>query len=487
MTLSSTSSATKRWQRPYRLRLIVTDTFSVIVAVFGSQFIRFGVVEENVELRRTYGYGEGLVLSYSLMSVIFCVLWLYVLSFYGTRNRTIVGVGSAEYKLVVNATMRIFGLLAIACYLLQVDLGRGYFLLALPFGLILLVLTRWLWRVWLNNQRKHGAYFSRVLMIGERVKTGHVAKSISRESKAGLQPVGALVQDGDRSRALPGNIPVLGGYDRILETVDANDINYIVFTGSDEITPDQLRTLGWELEQRGVELIVAPALTDIAGPRIHAAPIAGLPLIHVAIPTFEGRKYISKRALDIFGSGLGLLILSPVFLLLAILIKLDSRGPVFFRQARVGLNGKPFKMVKFRSMIASAEDVLPSLLDSSEGNDVLFKMKNDPRVTKLGKFMRRFSIDELPQLLNVFIGEMSLVGPRPPLQSEVDKYEDRAHRRFLVKPGMTGLWQVSGRSDLSWEDSLRLDLYYVENWTMTGDLVILWKTARAVFGSSGAY
>lgn len=183
------------------------------------------------------------------------------------------------------------------------------------------------------------------------------------------------------------------------------------------------------------------------------------------------------------------IVLSPVFLLLAIAVKATSPGPVLFLQERVGLNGSTFRMIKFRSMVVDAESRIQevSQLDRAEGNDVLFKMRNDPRVTRVGSFMRRYSLDELPQLFNVLLGDMALVGPRPPLQREVERYDRHVHRRFLVKPGLTGLWQVSGRSDLSWENSVRLDLYYVENWSITGDLVILWRTLRAVIASKGAY
>jgi exopolysaccharide biosynthesis polyprenyl glycosylphosphotransferase len=228
---------------------------------------------------------------------------------------------------------------------------------------------------------------------------------------------------------------------------------------------------------------------DIGGPRIHTRPVAGLPLIHVETPRYEGSVLFAKRAFDIIASGIFIVLLSPLLLAIALIVRLSSPGPVLFRQPRVGLNGSEFRMFKFRSMVTDAESRLAKLEDTQRaaGNTVMFKMKDDPRVTPVGKFIRRFSIDELPQLFNVFAGTMSLVGPRPPLQREVDLYENHVHRRFLVKPGITGLWQVSGRSDLSWEDTVRLDLYYVENWSITGDLVILWRTIKAVIESDGAY
>jgi exopolysaccharide biosynthesis polyprenyl glycosylphosphotransferase len=235
--------------------------------------------------------------------------------------------------------------------------------------------------------------------------------------------------------------------------------------------------------------VVAPSLTDIGGPRIHTRPVAGLPLIHVETPRYEGTKLFAKRMFDIVASSIILLLSSPLLLGIAVAVRFTTPGPVLFTQERVGINGRPFQMLKFRTMVVDAEARLRELQeeDRSVGNQVLFKMKDDPRVTPVGRILRRFSLDELMQLVNVLNGSMSLVGPRPPLAREVKEYERKVHRRFLVKPGITGLWQVSGRSNLSWEDSVRLDLYYVENWSIVGDLVILWKTARAVLAREGAY
>ncbi len=232
---------------------------------------------------------------------------------------------------------------------------------------------------------------------------------------------------------------------------------------------------------------MAPALTDIAGPRIHTQQVAGLPLIHVTTPTLEGGQRVAKRLFDVLAASILLLLTAPVFVVAGLAVKITSQGPILFRQERVGIQGRHFQMLKFRSMVVNAEQRLSELEAENEGNGVLFKIKDDPRITPLGKILRRYSIDELPQLANVFAGSMSLVGPRPPLPKEVAGYERDVRRRLLVKPGLTGLWQISGRSDLSWKDSVRLDLYYVENWSLAGDVVILLKTARAVVHSSGAY
>jgi exopolysaccharide biosynthesis polyprenyl glycosylphosphotransferase len=294
--------------------------------------------------------------------------------------------------------------------------------------------------------------------------------------------------DSESLLAIDG-VPVLGGLDNVAEIVRTSGADTVAITATASFGPSAVRKLSWELEDTDAELILAPALTNIAGPRIHTQPVAGLPLIHVDRPTYRGANRILKKSFDVAGSLLLVLLFSPVLLAVAVAIKLTSSGPVFFRQERVGINGDIFRMIKFRSMVVDAESRLEKLQAENRdaGNVVLFKMKNDPRVTTVGRFIRRFSIDELPQLFNVVIGDMSLVGPRPPLKSEVDLYGDEARRRLLVKPGMTGLWQVSGRSDLTWDDTVRLDVYYVENWSITGDMVIIWKTAKAVVSPSGAY
>jgi exopolysaccharide biosynthesis polyprenyl glycosylphosphotransferase len=217
-------------------------------------------------------------------------------------------------------------------------------------------------------------------------------------------------------------------------------------------------------------------------------PVAELPLIRVHRPSYSGAKRFEKRAFDVCFATLVLIAMMPLLLLVAIAIKLTSRGPVFYRSERIGLDGKPFSIIKFRSMVADADAQLERLAEFNEcGGGVLFKIRRDPRVTKVGRIIRRFSIDELPQFLNVLMRHMSVVGPRPPLRREVDMYDDLVRRRLLVRPGITGLWQVSGRSDLSWEDSVRFDLSYVENWSMLNDLVIVAKTLGVVVNGAGAY
>jgi exopolysaccharide biosynthesis polyprenyl glycosylphosphotransferase len=261
----------------------------------------------------------------------------------------------------------------------------------------------------------------------------------------------------------------------------------VAVTAAPGITAPVLRQLSWELEQLHVEMVVAPALTDVAGPRIHIRPVDGLPLLHITQPEFTGPRRFVKELFDKALAVLVIIITSPIVIFAAVAIRFGSHGPILFRQVRIGRDERPFTCYKFRTMVVDAEARLSQVVDERGGEAILFKAQDDPRITGVGRFLRRFSIDELPQLINVMRGDMSLVGPRPQVQAEVDLYAADYRRRLLVKPGLTGLWQVSGRSDLSFDDSVRLDLYYVENWSLTSDLMILWRTFRAVIKSSGAY
>jgi len=234
-------------------------------------------------------------------------------------------------------------------------------------------------------------------------------------------------------------------------------------------------------------VLVSSAITDVTGPRIHLRPVAGLPLLHIEEPELTGARRLMKGMLDRSLALTGVLCALPLFVGLALAVRLTSKGPAFFRQTRVGVDGKEFTMFKFRSMVVNAEELKAKLEAQNEGKGVLFKMEKDPRITRVGAFLRKWSLDELPQLFNVLNGTMSLVGPRPPLPSEVAQYETDVHRRLMVKPGLTGLWQISGRSDLDWDESVRLDLRYVENWSLAMDLIILWRTVFAVLKREGAY
>ncbi|WP_229715036.1 sugar transferase [Subtercola lobariae] len=468
---------------------MVSDLIAISIATVVTQIVWLGL---DLADAAQFAGGNGNVSlgTYSVISVIVILSWMVVLGVYGSRGDRVVGTGTTEYKIIVDATLRLFGLFAIIAFLFQIDFSRGYFIIALPLGALALLFSRVTWRRWLKGKRRRGEYSASVLLVGSEVTALHTAKELARHPEAGYRVVGACIPSGMVADYLPGtDIPVAGSVELIGPALEATGADTVVITSSDELSPARIRELSWSLEPGRQHLVVAPSLTDIGGPRLHTRPVAGLPLIHVETPRYEGFKRYQKRLFDVMSSALLIALLGPVLLGIAMIVRLSTPGGVFFRQERVGLDGTHFDMLKFRSMVPNAEALLAGLEqeERSEGNSILFKMKDDPRVTPIGKVLRRYSLDELPQLFNVFRGEMSLIGPRPPLQKEVDLYESHVHRRFLMKPGITGLWQVSGRSDLSWEDSVRLDLYYVENWSMVGDFVILMKTARAVVGSSGAY
>lgn len=467
------------WSVRFARRLAVTDVLAVIWAAFGVHVVRFGDLASRLsrEPART---------GYIALTVGLSALWLLSLELSGSRNSRLVGQGPMEYKRVVEATLSLFGLVAICSYVFALDLPRAYVLIMMPAGLLAILAGRFAWRRWLHRLRSVGAMMTRVLAVGDVGAVNDLVQNLSRSPVCGYRVVGACVPT---SNLKPLDVPVVGDLSDVASAALQIGADAIAVTSSSAFGSSEVRQLGWEIEDSGTGLMLAPALTNIAGPRIHTQPVAGLPLIHVDRPTYHDANRLLKRAFDEIGAIILLMALSPVLVSVAIAVKLTSPGPVFFRQRRAGLKGRTFSMIKFRSMVADAEARLGELKDLGRdaGNDIMFKVKADPRVTRVGRFIRRYSIDELPQLFNVLTGSMSLVGPRPPLMSEVELYGPAARRRLLVKPGMTGLWQVSGRSDLTWDDTVRLDVYYVENWSLTADLVILWKTVKAVFSSTGAY
>lgn len=475
-------SADNRWRRKYARRLILLDGFVVSWAVAGAYFVRFGATPtpRNEET------------AYAVFSLVLAATWWIMLGAWGSREPKVLGTGADEYKRLLTASMWLFASVAIISYALRIDTARGFVGLAFPAGVLALLAGRWLVRQHLAIDRKHGRSVSKLLIIGSPQSAEHLALSLKRAPAAGYVPVSAHLPgaaDDYRNLALL-SVPVAGvesGFEGILTSILSAEVDAVAISAGAAIPPSDLRRLGWELAARDIGMILAPALTDIAGPRIHTQPVAGLPLIHVSTPKLTGGKKVAKRAFDIVGAGTLVLLLAPVFLFVGLIIKATSPGPIFYSQERVGLRGTVFKMRKFRSMKVNADEELLALLEAQQSVDKpLFKIQNDPRITTIGRLLRKYSIDELPQLFNVLGGSMSLVGPRPQRLAEVALYDDAAHRRLYVSPGMSGLWQVSGRSNLSWEESIRLDLYYVENWSLMADFVILFKTVKAVTMSTGA-
>lgn len=470
------------WTRKYRAKLFVTDSAIVFAMVFLSAFLRFGTERVVVQV-------GGVAVNEWLIALVMSLCWIGALALYRTRESRELGVGAAEYKRVISASAITFGLLAIAFLLLQVDIARGFFLISMPLGTSALLIGRWSWRRWLTHQRQYGNYLSRALVVGDRADVKYVVRRIQHNSGAAYAVVGAALCGDDTSPIEAGSIvvPVVSTPEQVAEVAGRIGADAVIVAGGYASESHYIRDLGWELEATGAELVVASRLTNVAGPRIHFRPVEGLPLMHVELPNYDGPKHTFKRVLDVLISASALVVLMPVLLVIAVLVKQDSAGPVLFSQQRVGRSGATFRMLKFRSMVESAEQDLQALLDQNEGSGLLFKMKEDPRVTRVGRILRAYSLDELPQLWNVLVGEMSIVGPRPPLPREVADYEGHVRRRLYIKPGLTGMWQVNGRSDLDWEESVRLDLYYVENWSLTGDLMIIWRTFRVLIRPVGAY
>jgi len=473
------------WAEAYRQRLTLTDVLSIVGAVSAAQVLRFGVGGEATLVKNLS------FVSYSLLSVLLGSAWIVALGMFRAREARIVGSGAEEYRRVAHASFALFGSVAIGGFLLRVEVARGYLLVALPLGLFLLLLSRWLWRRWLAAQRAARRYLANVLVVGSHRSAVEMAKTFERDPRAGYRVVGVCEPGStarDRTFEIDGHrIRVLGDESAVMQAIEETGATMVAVSNTDVLGTEGMRALAWRLEATDTDLVVSPGVVDVAGPRLQVRPVAGLPLLHVEKPQYRGASTFGKLAVDVLGSGAALLVLAPFMLLVAALVRLTSPGPALYRSERIGLNEKPFAMLKFRSMTADADQRRLGLVGRNEGAGPLFKLRQDPRVTPLGRVLRRFSIDELPQLFNVLRGHMSIVGPRPPLRSEVMTYDDVIYRRLLVKPGITGLWQVSGRSDLSWEESVRLDLYYVENWSFLQDLILIWRTVTAVLGSHGAY
>lgn len=394
------------------------------------------------------------------------------------------GSAAAEFQSALRAS-GMFGLVVVALdYFIGYGIPRREFIVGLVAIVALTWLDRFRRRHRLHRRRSRGESMQRTLLVGGGARASAMAEQLRAHTHQGLSPIGVCLVDlGDRSTA--ADLPVLGGAADIVQVAVDRGVSAVVVADG-ALGPEALRRLSWALGRVGVNLLIAPDLQDVAGPRLTLRDAGGVCLLEVEVgvpPTRRRLKGLMDRAIG----AVALLVASPVIAGAALAVRATSPGGAFFRQERVGLDGSTFVMYKIRTMVADAEARKASLLEHNESGGVLFKMQRDPRVTPVGRVLRRFSIDELPQLWNVVRGDMSLVGPRPPLASEVAQYSDPVGRRLHVRPGLTGLWQVSGRSDLDWETSVALDLRYVDNWSLTMDVMILWKTARAVLGRSGAY
>jgi len=462
------------WQRTYVRGLVVLDVATVLMgvgaAIAGAQLTDRGTAINEV------------------LAAVLVPLWLAGLLCARVYEMRHLAEGTEEFKRVSLTGIFLTALVGAGVFLADAPASRLFVAAALPGVTALLLVERALARTMLNAKRRTGACQHRVVAVGTVADVEHLLGQIDRAGGRGWNVVAACIPDAGSAEMRIGvrTLPV-GDPEEAAGYAAVHGADTIAITNTGLLEHNGLRRLAWDLEGSDVHLLISPALTDVAGPRVTIRPLFNLPLLHLEQPQFNGPQRFYKNVTDRIFAAAGLILLSPLLAAIAIAIKLGDRGSVFFTQDRVGANGERFRCIKFRTMVPAAEDMLIDLTDRNESGGVLFKIKNDPRVTRVGSILRKTSLDELPQLINVLRGEMSLVGPRPPLPIEVDQYEADVHRRLLVKPGITGLWQVSGRSDLTWDESVRLDLYYVENWSPLVDLNILAKTAAAVVRGSGAY
>lgn len=484
-------SGKDRWQSEYGRRLRITDALVVCGSVAMAQFIRFGELNNESPL----DWAGDARIGYSMISALLAIAWVAFLAAGNVWSANIIDTGPEEYRRLIAATMRLFGLIAIVSLLLRMEFARGYLAIALPFGLLGLILNRLFWRKLAARQRRAGQYLTSVLVVGRRDSAREIMRCFARDPSVGYSVVGvytpyaASAEDEFESEFDDEEPPLrlIGAESSVVEAVRETAADTVAIAATEQLGTRGINDLVWKLAPLGVDLVVTPGVIDVADQRLSIRPVANLPLLHIQKPQYDRAKSFGKTAFDVLFSALALCAVAPFMFAIALTIKFTSRGPVFYRSERIGLNGQPFQMIKFRSMNQDADKNVAALLTENEAAGPLFKIREDPRVTPIGRILRRYSLDELPQFINVLRGEMSVVGPRPPLRTEVERYDGKVRRRLLVKPGVTGLWQVSGRSDLSWEESVRLDLSYVENWSMVQDLLIIKKTMTAVTGSEGAY
>ena len=472
-------------RQSYRRRVLLLDTLTILGVVCAAQVGRFWILPTTDAAERSTWHVTAL-------SVGLAALWLTMLGLQRTRDLSLVGQGIEGCRRVMNATVWTFGVFAVIVVLLKLPISRGYLAIALLVGLPALVVQRQLLHRELGRQRDRGEFLSRVLMVGKPESVKMLSESLVRAPGAGYQIVGVCIPDhvstDDEFLSTPvGSIPVLGDATTIEAALELTGADTLAIGAVEHVGIKGMQKLLWRLESAGVDVMVVPGLADVAGPRLQVRPIDNIPMFHITPPIREGSSTFAKRAFDLSLAGLAVILATPVMALIAIAIKLDDGGPVIFRQQRVGRDGNLFRIVKFRTMTVDAEAKKSAEVAAAGPAGVFYKSANDSRITTVGRFLRATSLDELPQLFNVLAGSMSVVGPRPLVPGEGESVEDFVERRAQVKPGVTGLWPVSGRSDLPEEERIRLDHYYVDNWSCVLDLVITWRTARAVLQRKGAY
>ncbi len=472
-----------------RSRAEVDPMFSVALRAF---LLDLGILGTSIGIYIAVMISSGYLLDAvgtPLTGAAMIVAWLLLILLRGGYEARFLGVGNEEFKRVVTAGMTLLAAIAIASYVAKSAPPLRLVLPSLLIGTMLVLLGRWLLRVWLGRQRLAGRFQQSTLIVGDRLRSAAMSESFATDAVAGFKVIGTVqpprVPGGDLRPDAHDQI-VDAWLDDVMDWIDAHNVHAVAVAESTAVDPALLRRLAWRLEGPRIDLLVSPVLSDVAGPRMSVRPAAGLPLIHLDEPSLTGPKRALKRMVDLLIAVPLLILLAPVFLLIAMAIKFDSLGRVFYVGERIGRSGEVFRCIKFRTMHVGA-DLLRGDVIGELDDDVADRYREDPRVTRVGRVLRRWSMDELPQLVNVISGSMSLVGPRPMLCDELALLGDAENRRHLTKPGMTGLWQISGRKEVSWDDRMRMDLHYIETWSIALDLVILAKTAKAVISGHGAY
>lgn len=458
--------------RTYVRQVAVADFSAAVVAAIAAVGVRFGVSPNS---------------RYLALSLALPLLWTLTLRVFGAYEWRFLGTGPDEFRRVLNAGLSLTGALALISYAVNNELSRLYLVISMQVIVVLDLIVRMSLRKRLHHLRRKGLCMSTVVAVGHESAVSQLVCELRREPHHGLQVIAACLAGEPSADAVAG-VPVVGDLEDTASVVRNLNAGTVAVLSCPEMDGVKLRTLAWELEKTGTDLCVAPALLDVAGPRTTVRPTAGMTLLHVDHPQLSGPRQVVKDLFDRCAAAFGLFALAPLMLAIAAIIKLSDAGPALFTQTRVGKGGETFKIYKFRTMVVDAEALLSEFREENESEGgVLFKIRKDPRITAIGAKLRKSSLDELPQLINVLKGEMSLVGPRPALPEEAAKYADHVRRRLVVKPGLTGMWQVNGRSELSWDESVRMDLRYVENWSFALDLQILWKTISVMLHGSGAY
>ena len=476
-TRSVRKRAAMRWSQRLSLQLAATDTLIVAATVLVGHLALFGAAQQ---VSRHTAYSA--TLPYPVVSLVLAVLWLGALAVVDSRDEDEIGTGTTEYRRIIRAGVATLVITIVLGFFLGVDLSRVWAGAVVPVGTLLLVAGRWIWRRRLMSRRAAGLDSHRVVLLGSTETVVRTALDLARQPGHGFRVVGVALTDGP-SEGTVADLRIVGGVDDVPAALHSLDADTVMATSSDHLPAERIRDLAWHLEPQQ-HLVVAPSLTDVGGSRIHLRPVAGLPLIHVETPHQAGIGRVMKRLFDIAASAAALVLLAPVLAVIAVLVQRDSAGGVIYRQERVGRNGEPFSILKFRSMSADAD----------------VRRASSPPI-RARACSRWWTTRASPASAASCAASRSTAAPareraprrheprRPARRapSEVSEYDRRELRRLAVTPGLSGLWQVSGRSDLDWADGIRLDLYYVENWSMTQDLQILWRTAKAVVSSSGAY